>query len=199
MLQPEYPIRTGRLALRPWRADDLDRYHQLRGDPEIARYLYDEPMDRAQATVRLAGLVSGITAPGAWMDLAVEVVADGDTGAGSRGARAGTVAGNVGLCWTSDIHRQAEIGYALTSDCRGQGYATEAAAAVIDLAFTGLGVHRVSGRIDARNRSSAGVLERLGMRREAHLVENEFVKGEWVDEVVYAVLADEWWERRPAS
>lgn len=191
MLRPEYPILTGRLALRPWQMDDVDRYHQLRGDPEIARYLYDEPMDRAQATDRLAGLVSEITAPGAWMDLAVEVV----TG---REGRTGPVAGNVGLCWTSDVHGQAEIGYALLADCRGRGFATEAATAVIDLAFTGLGVHRVSGRIDARNGSSAGVLERLGMRREAHLVENEFVKGEWVDEAVYAVLANEWRSRRPA-
>jgi RimJ/RimL family protein N-acetyltransferase len=188
VLHPEYPIRTGRLALRPWRMDDLDRYHQLRGDPEIARYLYDEPMDRVEATDRLGGLVSEIAAPGAWMDLAVEVVSGGE-------GRTGTVAGNVGLCWTSDVHGQAEIGYALLSDCRGHGFATEAARAVVDLAFTGLDVHRVSGRIDARNGASAGVLERLGMRREAHLVENEFVKGEWVDEAVYAVLADEWRSR----
>ncbi len=191
MLHPEYPIRTGRLALRPWRTDDLDRYHQLRSDPEIARYLYDEPMDRAQAADKLAGLASVIAAPGAWMDLAVEVVGDPEF-------RSGTVAGNVGLCWTSDVHAQAEIGYALLSDCRGRGFATEAASAVVDLAFTGLTVHRVCGRIDARNRSSADVLERLGMRREAHLVENEFVKGEWADEAVYAVRADEWRRRRPA-
>ena len=53
-------------------------------------------------------------------------------------------------------------------------------------------VHRVFGQIDARNTASARVLERLGMRREAHLVENEWVKGEWTDEVIYAVLAAEW-------
>jgi RimJ/RimL family protein N-acetyltransferase len=68
----------------------------------------------------------------------------------------------------------------------------EAARAVVDLAFRELGVHRVFGQIDARNTASARVLERLGMRREAHLVENEWVKGEWTDEVIYGVLADEW-------
>jgi RimJ/RimL family protein N-acetyltransferase len=41
------------------------------------------------------------------------------------------------------------------------------------------------------------VLERLGMRREAHFVENEFIKGEWADEVVYAMLEDEWRARPP--
>jgi RimJ/RimL family protein N-acetyltransferase len=95
-----------------------------------------------------------------------------------------------------DDHRQAEIGYTFVPEHHGRGYATEAAGAMVDLAFTGLGAHRVTGRLDARNTSSARVLERLGMHREAHLVQNEWVKGEWCDEVVYAVLADAWAERR---
>jgi RimJ/RimL family protein N-acetyltransferase len=60
------------------------------------------------------------------------------------------------------------------------------------LAFSGLGAHRVSGRLDARNDPSARVLERLNMRREANFIENEYVKGEWTDELVYAILAPEW-------
>jgi RimJ/RimL family protein N-acetyltransferase len=108
----------------------------------------------------------------------------------------GTVVGDVGLCWSSEVHRQAEIGYSFHPDHRGHGYATEAAAALVALAFTDLGVHRVAGRLDARNTASARLLERLGMRREAHLVENEWVKGEWSDEVVYAVLDTEWADRR---
>jgi RimJ/RimL family protein N-acetyltransferase len=72
------------------------------------------------------------------------------------------------------------------------GYATEASAVMVELAFSTLGAHRVSGRLDARNDASARVLERLGMRREGHLVENEYVKGEWTDEALYAVLEVEW-------
>ena len=55
-----------------------------------------------------------------------------------------------------------------------------------------LGAHRVVARLDARNDASRHLLERLGMRQEAHLVKNEFVKGEWTDELVFAVLDDEW-------
>ena len=55
------------------------------------------------------------------------------------------------------------------------------------------------GHIDARNTASAAVLERLGMRREAHFVQNEWVKGEWTDEAVYAVLVHEWSARRWAT
>ena len=53
-------------------------------------------------------------------------------------------------------------------------------------------VDRIIGRCDGRNAASAKAMERLGMRREAHLRENEMVKGEWCDELVYAMLVDEW-------
>jgi RimJ/RimL family protein N-acetyltransferase len=70
---------------------------------------------------------------------------------------------------------------------------------MLALGFEGLGLHRIAGRLDGRNVASARVLERLGMRREAHLVENERVKGEWTDEVVYALLAREWVTRGGAG
>jgi RimJ/RimL family protein N-acetyltransferase len=63
---------------------------------------------------------------------------------------------------------------------------------VLRLGFEDLGLHRIFGRIDGRNTASARVLERLGMRREAHFIQNEIVKGEWTDEVVYALTEDEW-------
>ena len=65
------------------------------------------------------------------------------------------------------------------------------------LAFGLLGLHRVFGRTDARNVASAALMRRLGMRQEAHLRENEIFKGAWGDELVFAVLEDEWNARRP--
>jgi RimJ/RimL family protein N-acetyltransferase len=179
-LRPTYPIRTDRLSLRPWHHEELDRYHSLRGDPEVVRFLYETVLTRAESATKLAGLQTEITEAGTWINLAVEVTSSGE------------VAGDVGLCWRNDDHRQAEIGYAFHPDHRGRGYATEAATAMVELAFTDLGAHRVAGHLDSRNRASAAVLERLGMRREAHLVENEWVKGEWTNEDIYAVLANEW-------
>jgi RimJ/RimL family protein N-acetyltransferase len=179
-LAPRYPIRTDRLSIRPWRSDEAGRYHEVRGTAEVTRYLYDPPLTRRQSAAKLRGLRTEIRRPGEWINLAVEVT---DTG---------TVVGDVGLGWTSQIHRQAEIGYSFRLDHRGRGYATEAAAALVGLAFTDLGVHRVAGRLDARNTASARLLERLGMRREGLLVQNELIKGEWTDEMIYAVLASEW-------
>jgi RimJ/RimL family protein N-acetyltransferase len=80
----------------------------------------------------------------------------------------------------------------LHPDHHGQGYGREAAVEVLRLGFEGLGLHRIIGRCDAHNHASARLLERLGMRREAHFRENEFFKGEWADEYVYALLANEW-------
>jgi RimJ/RimL family protein N-acetyltransferase len=77
-------------------------------------------------------------------------------------------------------------------DHQGLGYATEMARPLLRIAFEDLGLHRVTGALDARNAASARVLEKLGMRREAHLVENAFVKGEWQSELIYAILATEW-------
>jgi RimJ/RimL family protein N-acetyltransferase len=75
---------------------------------------------------------------------------------------------------------------------QGKGYATEAARAFLRVAFEEFGFHRVIGRTEPRNTASARVLEKLGMRQEAHLVENEYVKGEWQSELVYAMLDREW-------
>ncbi len=105
---------------------------------------------------------------------------------------AGVVVGEVTLEWVSREHRQGEIGYIVDPDHQGGGYATEACRPLLRIAFEDLGLHRVFGCVEARNDASARVLEKLGMRREARLVENEWAKDEWHSEVVYAILDREW-------
>jgi RimJ/RimL family protein N-acetyltransferase len=107
------------------------------------------------------------------------------------------VIGHVMLHWVSQEHRQGEIGFVFDPDHQGQGYATEACLPLLAIAFDELRLHRVYGQADARNTSSISLQRRLGMRQEAHLVQNEFVKGEWTDEVVCAVLATEWAASHP--
>ena len=107
-------------------------------------------------------------------------------------ADTGEPVGDVQLCWTSAEHRQGEIGYVIHPDHAGRGYATEAGRLMLQLGFEELELHRIEGRLDPRNTASARVLEHLGMRREACLVHSALVKGEWTDELVYALLADEW-------
>jgi RimJ/RimL family protein N-acetyltransferase len=102
------------------------------------------------------------------------------------------VIGDGSLFLLSAEHRQGEIGFIFHPDHQGQGYATETARLLLQLAFDEFGLHRVIGRLEPRNSASARLLQRLGMRQEAHFVENEFVKGEWQSEAVYAILDREW-------
>jgi len=97
------------------------------------------------------------------------------------------------------VHRQGEVGFLFHPQQQGRGYATEAGEALLGLAFDTYALHRVVGRLEPRNVASARVLERLGMRRKAHLLENEWVKGEWQSELVYALLDREWRRTHPGT
>ena len=104
----------------------------------------------------------------------------------------GKVIGDVLVRWVSAEHSCGEIGYVFSPAYSGRGFAAEAVHAGLHLAFDELGLHRVIARIDARNSASARLASRLGMRQEAHLLENEWFKGEWTDELDFAMLAQEW-------
>ncbi|SDK78310.1 Protein N-acetyltransferase, RimJ/RimL family [Nonomuraea maritima] len=182
MLKPDYPITTPRLALRPFTHADLDALHAYYSDPDVVRYLYWEACDRDATRTILDNKINrtAIHDEGDAIDLAITLR---DTG---------ELIGNCLLIWTSKQHRQGEIGYVLNPAHHGHGYATEAARPLLELGFNGLGLHRIAGRLDARNTASARVLEKLHMRREATLIDNEYVKGEWTSETIYAILATEW-------
>jgi RimJ/RimL family protein N-acetyltransferase len=168
-------IETERLLLRPFRESDLDDLHAMRSLPEVVRYLYGEAHSRGEAGDMLAERIrqTRMAAEGDCLALAVERRQDG------------RVIGDVSLRLRSAEHRQGEIG-------QGQGFAREAATALLGVAFGELGLHRVFGRTDARNDASAALMRRLGMRQEAHLRENEIFKGAWSDELVFAILTHEW-------
>lgn len=182
MIEPDYPLRTARLDLRPWEPYDLEALYAIHSLPEVARYLYWEPYDKEKAREALARNMRrrALIDSGDSLNLAV---VERETG---------TVVGDGVLMWISEEHRQGEIGYSFNPAYHGRGYATETGAELLRFGFEEVGLHRIAGRLDGRNTASARVLERLGMRREAHLVQNELVKGEWTDEVIYAILADEW-------
>ncbi|MGH2379800.1 MAG: GNAT family N-acetyltransferase [Candidatus Limnocylindria bacterium] len=189
MLRPTYPLATERLLLRPYTPDDLDAFHAIVERADVNRYLYSEPRDRGQAREVLARLSLKTGIDDEHDDLLLAVIAEAS----------GRVIGHVTLELASREHRQGEIGYVIHPDHHGHGYATEAATLMLHLGFDELKLHRIVGRLDARNVASAHVLERLGMRREAHLRENELIKGEWCDELVYAMLASEWRNRGTAE
>jgi RimJ/RimL family protein N-acetyltransferase len=179
---PETPLLTDRLLLRTFEEGDLAALVEIESRPEVARFLYWEPRTTEQVRESLARKMTGHTLNAAGDTLTFAVVV----------RESGELVGSVNLTWTSELDRQGEIGYMLNPRHEGHGYATESARRLLGLGFDELRLHRIIGRMEARNSGSARVLERLGMRREAELVENEWVKGEWQSELVYAMLDREW-------
>lgn len=182
---PDYPIETERLLLRPFNRGDVDAVFSYRSRPDVAKFLFDEPMSHdecAEAVRARAGQV-GFSGEGDKILLAIERRTD------SR------LIGEVSLIWRSVADQQAEVGYILHPDGQRQGYATEAATALLGFAFEVAGMHRVYARCDARNLASARVMERLGMRQEAHFREHAHFKGQWDEELFFAMLDREWFAR----
>jgi RimJ/RimL family protein N-acetyltransferase len=182
VLRPDYPITTARLLLRPFTEGDLDAVYAYQKLPEVARFLMWPPRDRAQAAASLRYRIEHPTLEREG-DILVFAVVHQETG---------VLLGDVNLAWVSEQHRTGEFGFVFDPAHHGQGYAREAAVEVLRLGFEQMGLHRIIGRADGRNEASARLMTRLGLRKEAHFVKNELVKGEWTDEVVFAMLADEW-------
>jgi len=175
-------LRTERLLLRPFRPGDIDRLADWQSRPEVSRFLYWEPRSRAEAEIALARRMTETRLEADDDCLALAVERQGD----------GLLLGDASIWLRSVANRQVEVGYVFHPDAGGHGYATEAARALLTLAFDDLSAHRVFARTDARNTPSAALLRRLGMRQEAHFREAEIFKGTWGNELVFAILADEW-------
>ncbi len=177
---------TERLVLRPYVDDDLAILTRLHGDPEVTRWLYWDPRGIDEVRPVLARKVAELTLAGDGdaISLAVDLRETGET------------IGDAIVILTSAAHEQAEVGYLIDPARQGHGYATETAKALLEIALGDVQLHRACGRIEPRNVASGRVLERAGMRHEATLRENEFIKGEWQSEGIYALLRNEWLERQ---
>lgn len=181
-LRPTYPIRSDRLLLRPLTSRDTDALLAYRGREDVCRYVPFDPMTREGIAERLAGqwARTELTGEGQSLTLGAEV------------RETGELAGDSVLFWHSQEHAGGEIGYVFNPSHGGRGYATEAVTMMLRLGFEELGLRRIIARIDERNDSSARLARRVGMRQEARLIENEFFKGEWSNELDFAMLAAEW-------
>jgi RimJ/RimL family protein N-acetyltransferase len=179
-LDVRLPVETERLVLRAHRAGDLDDLLAFHSDPDVVRYVPWPVRDRAatEETLQVKLTQTELVAHGQWLVLAVEL------------RSTGTVIGEVLLKWASE--RQGEVGFALAREHHGQGYAAEAATAMLRLGFDDLGFHRITAVCIEENVASARLLTRLGMRQEARLVDNVRFKGAWATQLVFAMLEDEW-------
>jgi RimJ/RimL family protein N-acetyltransferase len=203
---PPVPLRTERLALRYFRDTDAGELLRYYGREDTTRYLLDGPWDEVKARSEVSQRQGRlhITAAGFAVCLVVEEAGragrDGGEVAPSLGtptgeagaAGGGAVVGDITLWAVDDSLSLGEMSWVFDPASGGRGLATEAARAVLDLAFGHYGMHRVRVRMDARNTASARLCERLGFSREGLLRQDWLIKGEWTDTLVYGMLAADW-------
>lgn len=167
-------LRTERLLLRPFRLSDVDEVLAYAGDPLWAEF-YPRPYDRGAAEHMVAR----------------SVLASWDRQAKFALVLDGRIAGLIDLTVDPE-HQAAELGFDLARPLWGRGLAVEAAVAVVDWGFREYGLAKVFARADSRNTRSRRVMEKLGMTHDGTHRSAEFLRGARADEVVYAVLREEW-------
>ena len=175
-------IVTERLCLRPFVADDLAVFVAYRREPEVARYQsWDTSFSMADAERFLSSQQDvELGTRGAWVQLA------------AVDRRSGELCGDCAVHVVADQPATAEVGVTFAPAHQGTGLATEALAAVITALFDEHGMHRIYAQADDRNLAVHRLLERVGFRCEARLIEADWFKGEWTTLRVYALLRREW-------
>lgn len=170
-------LETERLVLREFTEADAEAANVYERDPEVVRYTSHGPRSLDESHAYIARVLDDARAePRGVYDFAVVRREDM------------RLIGRCGFRITSFDQREAMLWYILDRASWGRGYIVEAARAAVGLGFETLRIHRFFVDIDARNAASLRVAEKLGMRREAHFVENAWVKGEWTDSIVFGLL-----------
>jgi RimJ/RimL family protein N-acetyltransferase len=149
-------------------------------DPEVIRYIPAGSASEEETREHIQALIRGHEDHPPRYNFAIDLRSEGAF---------------IGMCFLNiryDDLRQAEIGYLLDRRNWGQGYATEAVRAVLNYGFRELDLHRVYATCRPANVASSRVLEKLGMRREAHFRQHRWMKGAWQDSYLYAILDHEW-------
>lgn len=176
-------LNTPRLRLDALRPADAAVLFGYRADPQVSRFQGWRPASVTEAEdfiERQAG--ASLDTPNSWFQRALRL-RDGD---GEE------LIGDLGIHLPPDAEGSVEFGISIAPAHQGRGYACEAVRAVFELVFGQLGRHRIHASVDPRNLASMAMLRALGMRQEAHHRESLWLHSEWVDDVVFALLANEW-------
>jgi RimJ/RimL family protein N-acetyltransferase len=180
-----FTLETERLVLRDWKRADWKEVQTYAGDPEVSKYMIWGPNTEAETKEFIETAVDiAASKPRRGYELAM-ILKESEK-----------VIGGFGLQITGKENATGMVGYVLHRNYWGQGFVTEAAERMMVFGFTQLNLHRIYATCDTENIGSARVMEKCGMRKEAHFIEDLMIKGKWRDTYLYAILDREWRARR---
>jgi len=173
-------LETERLLLRPITLGDKIEIFKYRSDAETNKYQGWIPKTIDDVEIFIGKISKQINESNTWFQF---VIIEKETQ---------TIIGDFGIHFWDSENKQVEIGCTLNKDSQHKGYATESAKKIIDYLFKELNKHRIIASIDPKNMASIKLVEKIGFRKEAHLVESLFINGIWVDDLLYALIEKDW-------
>lgn len=176
----KYLIQTERLIIRLAEPEDAEAIFSYRSDFAANKYQGWLPDSVEEVSDYIRNMPRTIAVPDSCFQFAIILVDENK------------LIGDMGIRFTNHNNMQAEIGCTLHTAYQKKGYATEALTAMVDYLFGILDKHRIITSVDPENTPSVRLIERLGFRKEAHLKESYYLRGNWVDDVIYAKLKKEW-------
>lgn len=178
-------ISTPKLVLRKPKVEDLDGYLAYRNDHNDLSSQMMDSIDEKNALKFLQTQSEIRDDAYGWRMFSIE-----------KTQEAGII-GEVGVFISQNEPRQGDLGWWLHSNFREQGYAIQAASALIDYCFADRELHRVTAHCLSTNMGSRKLMLRLGMRFESETIESRYANSRWHNEVGYAMLRREWETRQP--
>lgn len=173
-------LKTKRLTLRQIKLSDQQGLFAYRSDKQTNKYQGWIPETLEEVASFLSKISKTYNNPDSWFQFAIIENSSGH------------LIGDLGIRFLEEGSRQAELGCTLNKNFHGKGYANEALTAVMNSLFLDLDFHRIFASIDPNNKASIKMMEKLGFRKEAHFKESLLLNGQWVDDVVFAILKKEW-------
>ena len=180
-------LHTLRLLLREFAESDATEANLYESDPAVIRYASHGVRSLADSLEHIRAVLTDARAETRQIYDFAMVTRDN-----------GRLIGRCGMKLTDAQNCEAMLWYVLARSAWGHGYAVEAARVVVAYGFEELRLHRIFVEIDPRNVASLRVAEKVGLRREAHFLENSWLKGEWTDTVVFGLLDREYRALRKA-
>ncbi|MGB1121741.1 MAG: GNAT family N-acetyltransferase [Saprospiraceae bacterium] len=172
-------LTTQRTFIRPIQPSDSEPIFRYRSDAMTNKYQGFIPKTLQEVDDFIATNPTEINQKNTWFQLVIiEKITN-------------QIIGDIGIHFIGNDGFQCEIGCTLDKNYHGKGLATETLHAVISYLFKDLNKHRIVTSIDPENISSIRLVERLGFRKEGHFKKSLFINGEWVDDVIYALLGEE--------
>ena len=165
---------TERLTIRRFKRNDLHDVFNIYNNDETCKYLLHEKWTHENLEEEFKKkLENSILTKESMLSLAV--------------VNCNKVIGDLSV-WYTSMKDTVEIGFSFCEKVSGKGYATEAVSSLVKKLFDEFGVHRIQANLDARNKASQKLCDRIGMRKEAHFIQDFWNKGEWTDSIVYGML-----------